>query len=118
MLETALPDRPFLTRGHVIEVKRVRGSCYFTLADGDARLPCALLRSVAAQTDFWLTVGQMVEVEGYAECFRGHWQLRLVEARLAQGDQGWPMGYRRRSARRVVDGFNRLLETLFEPPKG
>ena len=84
-LRTALSDRPFVTRGYVAEAHRVRGSCYFTLIDGDARLSCALLRSVAMETDFWVTMGQVVEVTGYAECFRGKWQLRLVKAR-SSGD--------------------------------
>lgn len=53
-----------------------------SLADGDARLPCALLRPNAARTDFWVTLGQEVEVTGQAERFRGQWQLYVVEARL------------------------------------
>jgi len=117
-LPSALPDRPFVTRGRVAEVRRVRGSCYFTLADGAARLPCALLRQNAARTEFWVAVGQTVEVTGYAECFRGRWQLYVVEARLVQGGRGWPVGYRSRSARRVVDGFYRLLDGLFGPARG
>ena len=60
----------------------------------------------------------MVEVTGYAEQFRGRWQLRLVGARLLQGDRSWPVGFRYRSARWIVDGFNRLLEGLFGPLEG
>ncbi|MCP4605078.1 MAG: exodeoxyribonuclease VII large subunit [Proteobacteria bacterium] len=101
-LGTALSDRPFVTRGYVVEVKRVRGSCYFTLADGDAQLPSVLLKQDGVRIDFWVTVGQVMEVKGYAECFQGRWQLRLVEARLVQGDRGWAMD-RRRSVRRVAD---------------
>jgi hypothetical protein len=42
----------------------------------------------------------------------------MVEARLVRGGRGWPTGYRYRSARRIVDGFNVLLmETLFGPLK-
>ena len=124
-LTLAAPDRVFVTRGQVVGVKRMRGSCYFALADpsaplrtgDDARLPCVLLRRNAAQIDFWVTVGQMVEVEGYAECFRGRWQLYVVEARLVRGGPEWPVGYHYRSARRIVDRFNRLLEGLLGPAR-
>jgi len=114
-LSSAPPDRPFVTRGKVTKVKRVRGSCYFTLAEGDARLPCALLRRSAAQTDFWVTPGQMVEVEGYAECFREQWQLLVVAAQLVQGGPSWPRGYRYRSARQVVALFDAVMDGLFGP---
>ncbi len=114
-LSSAPPDRPFATRGKVTKVKRVRGSCYFTLAEGDARLQCALLRQSAAQTDFWVASGQIVEVDGYAECFRGQWQLLMVAARLVRGEPGWPRGYRYRSARQVVALFDAVMDTLFGP---
>lgn len=87
-------------------------------ANDDAQLPCALLSQNAAQTDFWVTVGQVVEVTGYAEHFGDRWQLYVVEAQLVQGDRGWPVGFRYRSARRIVAAFNRVLERLFGPPKG
>lgn len=125
-LETAPPDRTFATRGRVVEVHRVRGSCYFTLGPGEGeqpsdkvvRLPCALLRRNAARTDFWVTVGQEIEVVGHAEQFRGRWQLYVLEARLSQGGPDWPRGYRYRSARRVVAAFDGLLEALFGPARG
>jgi len=117
-LETALPDRLLSTQGRVVAVHRVRGSCYFTLADGEAQLKCALLRRNAARTDFWVTPGQVVEVTGYAENFRGRWQLYVMEARLARGDAAWPRGYRYRPARRVVAWFDALMEALFGPPQG
>jgi RecJ-like exonuclease len=117
-LETALPDRLFTTQGRVADVHRVRSSCYFTLADGDARLPCALLRHNVVHTDFWVTVGQEVEVTGHAEQFRRLWQLYVLEACLVHGDPGWPRRYYRyRSARRVVVAFDALMEALFGPPK-
>lgn len=117
-LETAPPDRLFTTRGRVLEVHRVRSSCYFTLADGDIRLPCALLRRNVVHTDFWVTVGQEIEATGHAEQFRGLWQLYVLEARLVHGDPGWPHRYYRyRSARRVVVAFDALIEALFGPPK-
>jgi exonuclease VII large subunit len=111
-LETALPDRLFTTRGEVKEVHRVRRSCYFTLSDGDARLHCALLRRNAMRLDFWVSVGQEVEVAGYPENFRGRWQLYVLEARLERGDRGWPRRFRRRSARRAVMAFDALLDAL------
>ncbi len=82
VLETASPDQLFTTRGRVVKVHRVRRSCYFTLADWDERLPCALLRRYAAQIGFWIRVGQVVEVTGYAEQFRGRWQLFVTQVRL------------------------------------
>ncbi len=125
VLRSVPGDRVLVTQGRVIEVHRVRGSCYFTLAPssgsgqggGDARLSCALLRRSAAQTDFWVTVGQVVDVTGYAECFRDRWQLRVVEARLVRGAVSWPRGYRRRSARRIVMAFDALLEALLGPSR-
>jgi exonuclease VII large subunit len=117
-LETALPDRLLSTQGRVVAVHRVRGSCYFTLADGEAQLRCALLRRNAARIGFWVTVGQLVEVTGYAENFRGRWQLYVMEARLARGDAAWPRGYRYRPARLVVGWFDALMEALFGPPQG
>lgn len=88
------------------------------VADGDARLPCALLRHNVVHTDFWVTVGQEIEVTGHAEQFRGQWQLYVLEARLVRGDPGWPRRYYRyRSARRVVAAFDVLMEALFGPPK-
>jgi RecJ-like exonuclease len=117
-LETALPDRLFTTQGWVADVHRVRSSCYFTLADSDTRLPCALLRHNVVHTDFWVTVGQEIEATGHAERFRGQWQLYVLEARLVHGDPGWPHRYYRyRSARRVVVAFDTLMEALFGPPK-
>jgi len=116
-LSLVLPDQAFVTQGKVVEVKRVRGSCYLTLADESARLPCALLRREAAQIDFWVTVGQVVEVTGYAECFRDRWQLFVIYARLVQGDRAWPRRYRYRPARRIVMAFDGLLDLLLGPPK-
>jgi exonuclease VII large subunit len=112
-LETALPDRLFTTRGRVAEAHRVRRSCYFTLADGDVQLSCALLRRNAMSLDFWVVVGQEVEVTGYPENFRGRWQLYVLEAKLLRGDPGWPRRYRYRSARRAVMAFDALLDALF-----
>jgi exonuclease VII large subunit len=112
-LETALPDRLFTTRGEVAEAHRVRRSCYFTQAHGDARLHCALLRRNAMRLGFWVSMGQEVEVTGHAENFRGRWQLYVLEARLIHGDPGWPRRYRHRSARRVVMAFDALLDALF-----
>jgi exonuclease VII large subunit len=117
-LETAPPDRLFATQGRVTAVHRVRGSCYFTLADGETQLKCVLLRRNAARTDFWVAPGQVIEVTGYAENSRGRWQLYVVEAKLARGDAAWPRGYRYRPARRVVAWFDALMETLFGPPQG
>ncbi|MBN1811693.1 MAG: exodeoxyribonuclease VII large subunit [Anaerolineae bacterium] len=117
-LETALPDRLFTTRGKVVEVHRVRRSCYFTLADGDARLHCALLRRNAMRLDFWVSVGQEVEVAGCPENFRDRWQLYVLEARLERGDHGWPSRFRYRSARRVVMAFDTLLDALFRASRG
>jgi exonuclease VII large subunit len=117
-LETAPPDRLFTTQGQVADVHRVRSSCYFTLADGDTRLLCALLRHNMVHADFWVTVGQEIEVSGYAEQFKGLWQLYVLEARLVRGDPGWPRRYYRyRSARQVVAAFDALMEALFGPPK-
>ena len=45
-------------------------------------MPCAMLRRQAARTDFWMTVGQEVEVTGRAEQFHGRYQLFVLEARL------------------------------------
>jgi exonuclease VII large subunit len=112
-LETALPDRLFTTRGKVVEVRRVRRSCYFTLSDGGARLHCALLRRNAMRLDFWVSTGQEVEVSGYPENFRDKWQLYVLEAKLELGDRGWPRHYRYRSARRAVIAFDALLDALF-----
>jgi exonuclease VII large subunit len=112
-LQTAPPDRLFTTRGKVEEVHRVRRSCYFTLSDGDARLHCALLRRNAMSLDFWVSVGQEVEVSGYPENFRGRWQLYVLEAKLERGDRGWPRRFRHRSARRAVMAFDALLDALF-----
>ncbi|MBN1979507.1 MAG: exodeoxyribonuclease VII large subunit [Anaerolineae bacterium] len=112
-LETALPDRLCTTRGNVVEARRVRRSCYFTLADGDACLHCALLRRNAMRLDFWVSPGQEVEVAGYPENFRDRWQLYVLEARLIRGDRGWPRRYRYRSARRAVMAFDALLDVLF-----
>jgi exonuclease VII large subunit len=112
-LETALPDRLFITRGEVAAVHRVRRSCYFTLADDGARLHCALLRRNAMRLDFWVSPGQEVQVTGYPENFRDRWQLYVLEARLVHGDLGWPRRYRHRSARRAVMAFDRLLDSLF-----
>jgi hypothetical protein len=81
-LEKALPNQLFATRGRVVEVHRVRRSCYFILADWDERLPCALLRRYAAGIGFWMRVGQIVEVTGYAEQFCGQWQLFVTQASL------------------------------------
>jgi exonuclease VII large subunit len=120
-LQTAPPDRLFTTRGKVAAVHRVSGSCYFTLAqsevEGGVRLKCALLRRQAARTDFWVSVGQTVEVTGHAENFRGRWQLYVLEARLVSGGLGWPRGYRYRPARRVVAWFDALVEALFGPSR-
>jgi len=112
-LEHAPPDRLFTTRGKVEEVRHVRRSCYFTLSDGDARLHCALLRRNAMRLDFWVSVGQEVEVAGYPENFRGRWQLYVLEARLLRGNSGWPRRYRYRPARRAVMAFDALLDALF-----
>jgi exonuclease VII large subunit len=112
-LETALPDRLFTTRGKVAEVRRVRRSCYFTLEDGDAHVHCALLRRNAMRLDFWVSVGQEVEVAGYAEQFRGRWQLYVLEAHLLHGARNWPRPYRTRSARRAVMAFDAALDALF-----
>jgi exonuclease VII large subunit len=117
-LETALPDRLFTTRGKVEEVHRVRRSCYFTLSDGRARLHCALLRRNAMRLDFWVSVGQEVEVSGYPENFRGRWQLYVLEAKLERGDRGWPRRYHHRSARRAVMAFDALLDALFGTSRG
>lgn len=111
-LETALPDRLFTTRGKVVEVHRVRRSCYFTLSDGDARLHCTLLRRNAMRLDFWVSVRQEVEVAGYPENFRGRWQLYVLEAKLERGDRGWPRRFRRRSARRAMMAFDALLDAF------
>jgi exonuclease VII large subunit len=102
----------------VVEVRRVRRSCYFTLADGDARLHCALLRRNAMRLDFWVSVEQEVEVAGYPENFQGRWQLYVLEAKLERGDRGWPRRFRHRSARRVVMAFDTLLDALFEASRG
>ena len=112
-LGIAPSDRLFTTRGEVVEVHRVRRSCYFTLADGDARLHCALLRRNAMRLDFWVSAGQEVEVTGYPENFRDRWQLYVLEAKLERGDRGWPRHYRYRSARRAVMAFDALLDALF-----
>jgi exonuclease VII large subunit len=120
-LETALPDRLFTTRGRVTEVHRVRRSCYFTLVPGEAevsaggaaQLHCALLRRNAMRLDFWVTVGQEIEVTGYAEQFRARWQLYTLEARLLRGEPGWPQRYRYRSARRIVMAFDKMLDAVF-----
>ena len=114
-LTTAPPDRAFVTQGEVVEVKRVRRSCYFTLADGDTQLPCALLRRNAAQANFWVTAGQIVEVTGYAERYKDHWQLYVVAAWLVEGDPGWPKRYRYRPARRIVMAFEGFLDLLLGP---
>lgn len=69
-------------------------------------------------TDFWVTVGQQVEVTGHAEQFRGQWQLYVLEACLVRGDPGWPRRYYRyRSARRVVAAFNALLDAVLGLPR-
>jgi exonuclease VII large subunit len=60
----------------------VRRSCYFTLSDGKTDLPCAMLRRQAAQADFWVAVGQEVEVTEHAEQFRGRHQFFVLGARL------------------------------------
>lgn len=117
-LETALPDRLFTTRGKVAEVHRVRRSCYFTLSDGKARLHCALLRRNAMRLDFWVSLGQEVEVAGYPENFRDRWQLYVLEARLERGDRGWPRRFRHRSARRAVMAFDALLDALLGASRG
>ena len=83
-LPTASPDESLTTRGRVAGVHRVRRSCYFTLSEGETELPCAMLRRQAAGIDFWVTVGQEVEVTGRAEQFRGRHQLFVLEARLIQ----------------------------------
>jgi exonuclease VII large subunit len=116
-LETALPDRLFTTRGRVTAVHRVHRSCYFTLEDRDGRLPCALLRRNAMRLDFWVSPGQEVEVAGYAEQFRGRWQLYVLEAHLLHGARNWPRPYRYRSARRAVMAFDGLLDALFGKPQ-
>jgi exonuclease VII large subunit len=85
-LETAISGEAFTARGRVVEVHRVRRSCYFALSDGRVELDCAMLRRQAARTDFWVRVGQEVEVTGYAERFRGRWQLLVAEARLIKTD--------------------------------
>jgi hypothetical protein len=74
-LPTALPDHPFRTQGKVVEVHYEQDCCHFTLADGDARLPCVLPRQAA---DSWIEVGQTLEVEVYAEKQR---RLAVVAAR-------------------------------------
>ena len=120
-LETALPDRLFTTRGRVAEVHRVRRSCYFTLVPGEtemsaggaAQLRCALLRRNAMRLDFWVSVGQEIEVTGYAEQFRSRWQLYTLDARLLRGEPGWPQRYRHRSARRIVMAFDKMLDAVF-----
>jgi exonuclease VII large subunit len=117
-LETALPDRLFTTRGKVAEVHRVRRSCYFTLADGEARLHCALLRRNAMRLNFWVSPGQEVEVAGYPENFHGRWQLFVLEASLERGDRGWPRRFRHRSARRAVMVFDALLDALLGASRG
>jgi exonuclease VII large subunit len=116
-LETALLDRLFATRGKVTEVHRVRRSCYFTLEDHGACLPCALLRRNAMRLDFWVSSGQEVEVAGYTEQFRGRWQLYVLEAHLLHGACNWPRPYRYRSARRAVMAFDGLLDALFGRPQ-
>jgi exonuclease VII large subunit len=120
-LETALPDHLFVTQGRVVQVHRVRRSCYFTLvpsesetADGDGvQLHCALLRRNAMYLDFWVTVGQEIEVTGHAERFRGRWQLYTLDARLLRGEPAWPRRYRHRSARRAVVAFDKVLDAIF-----
>lgn len=116
-LPTALPDRPFTTQGCVSEVHRVRRSCYFTLVPGETeaeepQLHCALLRRNAMRLDFWVTAGQEIEVTGYAEQFRGRWQLYTLEAHLLRGEPAWPRRYRHRSARRIVMAFDDVLDSL------
>ena len=58
-------------------------------------------------------LGQEIEVTGYAERFRGRWQLYAIEARLLHGESGWPRRYRYRSARRIVVAFDELMDALF-----
>jgi hypothetical protein len=120
-LATALPDRLLATQGRVAEVHRVRRSCYFTLvpgeseisASGEVQLHCALLRRNAMGLGFWVTVGQEIEVTGYAEQFRGRWQLYTLDARLLCGEPDWPQRYRYRSARRIVMAFDKMLDAVF-----
>lgn len=100
----------FVVCGQVLSVRGIRGGCVFVLGDGEVRLPCVVRR---ATLDFWVTAGQTVEVIGYADRYCGRWQLHVVEARLVQSERG----YRRRSARRIVDGFNRLLDGLLGPAR-
>ena len=121
-LPTALPDRLFTTQGRVSQVHRVRRSCYLTLVSGEAeagaeepQLHCALLRRNAMRLDFWVTAGQEIEVTGYAEQFRGRWQLYTLEARLLCGEPAWPRRYRYRSARRIVMAFDDVLDALLMP---
>ncbi|MFL7794255.1 MAG: exodeoxyribonuclease VII large subunit [Anaerolineae bacterium] len=83
-LDKASPDQLFTTRGRVVEVRRVRRSCYFTLADWDERLSCALLRRYAADVGFWVRVGQVIEVTGHAEQFRCRWQLFVTDVKLIE----------------------------------
>ena len=49
----------------------------------------------------------------HPENFWDRWQLYVLEARLVQGDPRWPRRYRRRSARRAVMAFDRVLDALF-----
>lgn len=63
-LPGAMPDRPFRTQAEVVEVGYEQDRCHFTLADGQARLPCVATRDALG---FWVEAGQTLEVEGYAD---------------------------------------------------
>jgi hypothetical protein len=113
-LPTAPPDRLFRTQGQVITVERVRGDCHFTLDSENTQLPCVLPRRDAARIGFWVKTGQTVEVKGYAGRADGQWRLNATTARLIHGESSTRLsGHSSRSARRVVNGFGTLLDTLF-----
>ena len=76
-LPTAMPDCPFRTQGKVVAVRYEQDHCHFTLSDGEARLLCVVSRQTV---DFWVEVGQTVEVEGYAGRSEGQPRLDVVVA--------------------------------------
>ncbi len=65
----------FVTHGKVVEVKRVQGSCYFTLTKGDH--DCCVRCSIRTQQHRWTlgNSGQTVVVKGCATPVRDQYQL-------------------------------------------
>jgi RecJ-like exonuclease len=107
-LPGSLSDRLFLTRGKVVEVHRERRDYIFTLAEGDAQLECILLWRAAAKLDFRVTVGQVLEVTGYADAQNG--RLDVMEARLADRKEA-------RLAGRNACSAGQIIGALFGLPK-